>query len=85
MRALAVSHLTVILRMISTVTIADHSLLSKLYMYDSFLNRYVIPWMKNSRVGVTYWMIAVIFFQLSAIGILTSTCLIYRQVSIDHR
>ncbi len=32
------------------VTIKDHSLLSVLYMYDSFFNRYVTPWMKNSSV-----------------------------------
>jgi hypothetical protein len=32
------------------VTITDHSLLSVLYMYDLFFNRYVTPWMKNWSV-----------------------------------
>jgi hypothetical protein len=40
--------LTFTLRMI--VTIADHSLLFVLYMYDSFFNRYVTPLMKNSSM-----------------------------------
>ncbi len=74
MWALAVSHLTVTLRMISTVTIKDHSLLSVLYMCDSFFNRYVTPWMKNSN-----------FLELSAIGTVTSACLIFGHGSTDLR
>jgi hypothetical protein len=39
------------------VTIEDQSLLSVLYMYDSFFNRYVTPWMKNSSVMLlTGWL-----------------------------
>jgi hypothetical protein len=39
------------------VTIEDHSLLSVLYMYDSFFYRYVTPWMKNSSVMLlTGWL-----------------------------
>ncbi len=39
------------------VTIKDHSLLSVLYMYDSFFNWYVTPWMKNSSVMLlTGWL-----------------------------
>ncbi len=40
-----------------SVTIEDHSLLSVLYMYDSFFNRYVTPWMKNSSAMLlTEWL-----------------------------
>jgi hypothetical protein len=33
---------------------------------------------------VMYWMIAAIFFKLSAITTVTFACFIYWQVSIDH-
>jgi hypothetical protein len=46
--ALAVSHLTVTLQMISNNRRSFSSI--SVYMYDSFLNRYVTPWNKNSGV-----------------------------------
>ncbi len=64
--SLAVSHLTVTLRMMSR-KIADHSLLLVLYMYNSFFNRYVTPRMKYSSMRLhAGWLLP--FLELSAIG-----------------
>ncbi len=83
MCALAVSHLTVTLRMISNNRRSFSSIGAVHVQYDSFFNRYVTPWMKNSSVMLlTGWLPP--FLRTFVIGTVTATYLIYWQVSIDH-
>ncbi len=49
------------------VTTADHSLLSVLYLYDSFFSRYVTPQMKNLSVMLLAGWFPQLFFKHSSI------------------
>jgi hypothetical protein len=66
------------------VTIEDHSLLSVLYMHDSSSIGMLLP---GWRTQAWCYLLddCLHFLELSAIRTVTYACLIYPQVSIDHR
>ncbi len=67
------------------VTAADRSAWSVLYMYDWFFNRYITPiWPPQVRCQLLS-ADHCHYFKLSAIRTVSSACLIYWKVSIDHR
>ncbi len=65
------------------VTTADHSLLSMLYLYNSFFSRYVTP---KWRTWACSYLLDDFrnFFQLSAFVTVPLACVIYGQVRSDH-